>query len=179
LTGLLSRRSFDPTIATALDAYTEGRGIVALILADLDGFKRINDRFGHWAGDQVLKRVAAVLQAVTGDEGVVCRYGGDEFVVLSTATTVSRARQLAIRLKAAIGFLVVTWQGQSIAPLSIRTGLAYCPRDGICAAELIHAADVAMVRGDDDPPPSPTGATIRGPKPLPTDARANSQDDGC
>jgi diguanylate cyclase (GGDEF)-like protein len=177
LTGLLNLRAFDPTLANALASYSEGSEIVAVILADLDRFKLVNDTFGYWAGDEVLKRVASLLQAITRDEAVVCRYHADRFIALCATTTEPRARQLAVRIETEVRSLAVNWEGHDIGPLSISTVLAFCPRDGRHAEDLIHAADVALFRkkrgDDDDNPPSPIAVAMRIPKPSPpTDARA-------
>ncbi len=75
---------------------------VALLMVDLDEFKEINDHFGHLVGDQVLRRVARVLESAVRQEDVVCRYGGDEFVVVLPDTERELARQVAERLRAAL-----------------------------------------------------------------------------
>ncbi len=175
LTGLLNLRAFYPALANALASYSEGSEIVGVMLADLDCFKLVNDSFGHWAGDEVLKSVARLLQALTGDEAVVFRCGGDEFIALCAATTEPRAQQLAVRIETEVRSLAVNWEGHDIGPVSISTGLAFCPQDGRHPDDLIHAADVALFRkkrGDDDPL-SPIAVAKRIPKPRPpTDARA-------
>lgn len=146
LTGLLNRRAFYRALDNALASYSDGGEIVAMILADLNGFKHVNDTFGHVAGDEVLKSVAGLLRRISRNEAVVCRYAGDEFIALCTATTESRAQQLAVRIETEVASLVVNWEGQEIGPTSISTGLAYCPRDGRRAEDLIRAADFAMFR---------------------------------
>lgn len=175
LTGLLKACSLDRRLTRALASHNDGSGIVAVIVADLDGFKLINDVFGHSAGDEVLKRVATLLQALTQDEAVVSRLGGDEFIALCTATTELRAQHLAVQIENEVASLVVNWEGQEIGPISISTGLAFCPPDGRSVDDLIRAADVAMYRNKhgDDNPPSPIAVAKRIPKPSPpTDARA-------
>lgn len=176
LTGLLNVCSLDRRLTSALASHNDGSGIVAVILADMDGLQLINDTFGHSAGDEVLKRVATLLQALTQDEAVVFRFGGDEFIALCTATTELRAQQLAVQIENEVASLVVNWEGQKIGPISISTGLAFCPPDGRSADDLFRAADVAMYRnkhGDHDPPTTPVAVAKQGPKPRPpTDARA-------
>ncbi len=158
LTGLLNRRGFDSKLHDALASYTDSSGIVAVILADLDQFKLVNDTFGHRAGDEVLRSVARLLQTHARGDVVACRYGGDEFIVLCPGTTEPRAQQLALRIETEARSLVVNWEGRDIGPVPLSTGLAYCPRDGKRAEDLIEAADVALLRkkgGDDGGPASP------------------------
>ena len=146
LTGLLSRRGFDAELQKAFGDFTEDSGIVALILIDLDRFKRINDALGYWAGDSVLKSVARTLQAVIPLDAVAGRCGGDEFVVLWPATTEPRAKALVRRIETAVGSLALRFEDRDIGPISVSTGLAWCPRDGRCADDVFRAADTALFR---------------------------------
>ena len=91
LTGLANRKLLHAQVAVALSS----AGPVALLMADLDGFKQINDRLGHGAGDDVLVRVAATLRRVVPSGGLVCRLGGDEFAILLHPAP-SRAAALAV-----------------------------------------------------------------------------------
>jgi diguanylate cyclase (GGDEF)-like protein len=91
LTGLANRRAFYEASADLTDG-----GAVALAIADLDRFKRINDRFGHAAGDEVLKTVAALMQAELGDLGLVARVGGEEFALIAAGRS---AGEIAPRLQ--------------------------------------------------------------------------------
>jgi diguanylate cyclase (GGDEF)-like protein len=108
---------------------------------DLDGFKAVNDRFGHAAGDAVLVAVAERLRASVRDADFVCRIGGDEFVILLPNITdgeaASIARRIISRVSEPFEFAPTTRVGASI-------GLASAPRDGITADELLSAADRAM-----------------------------------
>ena len=82
LTGVLNRRGFEARVAALPDGVapeTTGHG---LVIADMDGFKCVNDRFGHGAGDRVIARIARLLEEAAGREGLVARWGGEEFVVL-------------------------------------------------------------------------------------------------
>jgi diguanylate cyclase (GGDEF)-like protein len=146
LTGLLNRRAFESKLADALARHCDGKLVVAVILADIDDLKAVNDKWGFWPGDEVLKRVAVLLQSLVRDEEVVCRYGGDEFFLLSTAATESRARFLAEQIETEVSRLKVSWKGFDLDPLSITTGLAFSSRDGLRTEDLINAADVDLVR---------------------------------
>ena len=82
LTGVLNRRGFEARVAAfpdGLSPETTGHG---LVIADIDGFKSVNDRFGHDAGDRVIARIARLLEDAAGEESLVARWGGEEFVIL-------------------------------------------------------------------------------------------------
>lgn len=108
---------------------------------DLDGFKAVNDRFGHAAGDAVLVAVADRLRTSVRDADYVCRIGGDEFVILLPNITdreaVAVARRIISRVSEPFEFAPTARVGASI-------GLASAPRDGMTADELLSAADRAM-----------------------------------
>jgi diguanylate cyclase (GGDEF)-like protein len=82
LTGILNRRGFEARVAALLDGVAQGGARHGLIIADIDGFKSVNDRCGHDAGDTVIARIARLLEEGAGSEGLVARWGGEEFVVL-------------------------------------------------------------------------------------------------
>ena len=135
LTGLANRALFQ----RCLD---ETGGERTVLLLDLDGFKPINDTYGHAAGDAVLAAVAVRLRADAGPDDLVARLGGDEFALLSTATmTAAEARARAATLAAAIE-VPMTVLGQDVrvgASVGVAVG-----RDGQSGAALLHEADLDM-----------------------------------
>jgi diguanylate cyclase (GGDEF)-like protein len=108
---------------------------------DLDGFKGVNDRFGHAAGDAVLVAVADRLRASVRDADFVCRIGGDEFVILLPNITDGEAAAIARRI---ISRISEPFEFAPTARVGASIGLASAPRDGITADELLSAADRAM-----------------------------------
>ncbi|WP_158886764.1 GGDEF domain-containing protein [Amycolatopsis anabasis] len=107
LTGVLDRWGWDDQ-APEVFAGALRRGLpVALLIVDLDGFKQINDEFGHPAGDAVLRSAAEVLRAATRDTDLVGRYGGDEFLVLLPSATSSGALEVARRIRAGFAAMKV------------------------------------------------------------------------
>ncbi|WP_337827298.1 GGDEF domain-containing protein [Pseudonocardia sp. TMWB2A] len=99
LTGLLNRRAFDERVSAQVARH---RGASALILCDLDFFKRINDRYGHPAGDKVLRDLAALLSRTARKNDIVGRYGGEEFIIFLPGTSLGDAHECAERLRRAI-----------------------------------------------------------------------------
>jgi len=152
LTGVLNRRSFDEALERQL-AHTRryGRG-GALLIADLDRFKQINDVFGHPAGDRALCQVARVLGAnlrstdTVGrrSAGVIARLGGDEFALLLPEVDAAGAETVAERLLAALAAAPLEVDGEEV-PLAISVGIALFG-EGDCppAEDLLAAADRAM-----------------------------------
>ncbi len=115
LTGLLNRRGFETEMQRSLAAARRYRENGALIYVDLDGFKPINDTYGHAAGDEVLKRVAQILTENVRDSDRVARVGGDEFVILFPRTGRDGALTRAETLDGLINSALVNWQGRMIA----------------------------------------------------------------
>jgi len=146
LTGLLNRHAFHSKLADVLRGYSKDDGDIALILGDMDHFKAVGDRFGIPPGNEALTRVASLLQSLVRPEDVVCRYGGDEFLILSAGTSAARAKSLAERIETEVARLKVSWDGCDLGPLSMTTGVALCPRDGTRANHLTEAADLTLRR---------------------------------
>ena len=100
LSGLLNRRGFEARAATLLNLCAAARMPVSLVVADLDHFKRLNDKLGHAAGDRVIVEFAARLKTAAGARGVAGRLGGEEFAILLPLTDIAAARTLAEAVRA-------------------------------------------------------------------------------
>ncbi len=137
LTGLCNHRAFHERIGEETSRARESGRPVALIMLDVDDFKRMNDSQGHQAGDNVLRRLAGVLAGVAG-EGTAFRYGGDEFVMLLPGTDRGMALGLAERLRRAVGERLDDEQ------ITISLGVASLPDGAATVEELVYGADVAM-----------------------------------
>jgi diguanylate cyclase (GGDEF)-like protein len=143
LTGLANRVLFEERLRAALarDART-GRGTGVLFL-DLDGFKEINDRYGHDAGDAVLRGVARRLTAAVRPSDTVARLGGDEFVVLVEAAQPADVEPLVARLRRSVHepFAVA---GADAVRVGVSIGSAWCARGEADPRTLLRHADEAM-----------------------------------
>ena len=150
LTGLPNRSLLLDRLDRALAQAARRGGEVALLMFDLDEFKLVNDRFGHVVGDQLLQGVAERLQRSTRDADTICRYGGDEFVLLlpeADGRQGATAVALKIQTELAAPFLL---DGHSIT-VSACIGIALYPMDGSAPSQLLQRADVAMYGAKDDP----------------------------
>ena len=125
----------------------------ALLLVDIDHFKRVNDHYGHLAGDHVLRHIVGVLRQRLRASDVLGRYGGEEFMVLLPGTDLHGAAQLAEQLRQAVQAAPCEWQGQRIA-FTVSIGVAASadtPADPSPTSEaLLQAADQALYRAKDD-----------------------------
>jgi diguanylate cyclase (GGDEF)-like protein len=142
LLGILNRRGFERELARSL-AFMERYGTGAtLIYIDLDGFKAVNDRHGHAAGDLLLKAVAATLTAHVRASDLVARLGGDEFAVLMWHVDETRALAKAMELEAVIEHAQAPFDGGALS-VGASAGIAALKPDADVAA-AIDAADRAM-----------------------------------
>ena len=144
LTGVGNRRNFDQRLRRHLHQQTSAKAPLVLLLIDVDHFKRFNDTYGHLAGDECLKRVAAAIRTAARNEDFTARYGGEEFALILPATPAEDALLVAERVRQAVesmdrGAL------QFSAPLTVSIGV------GIAAAgaalqppELVESADRAL-----------------------------------
>lgn len=139
LTGLANRRRFDTALAALLDAAP--RGGCAVLMIDLDGFKAVNDEYGHAAGDEVLRVVARRIAAAVRGDDLAIRLGGDEFAVLAPATAdAAAARAIADRITASIAEPIAA--GAAVHHVEASIGIALSGGEG--SATLVEAADAAL-----------------------------------
>jgi len=135
LTGLSNYREFMETLERELRRAERGNDSFTLLLLDLDGLKRINDRLGHLAGNRALKRLARVMKEQCRSTDLTARYGGDEFGVVLIDSDQSMAEQVAGRIEACVR------DGQEEPSFSVSVGMAMYPIDGRTVQNLIEAAD--------------------------------------
>jgi diguanylate cyclase (GGDEF)-like protein len=144
LTGVAMRRVLEKRLHEVHARCCEVGGSMAVILCDLDHFKRINDTHGHPAGDAALIAVAGVLKEMRRGDDLLCRYGGEEFVILLEGVSGREALAAAERYREAVeglGFAV----GTTPVPLTLSAGVASFPELYIkTGAELILFADEAL-----------------------------------
>jgi diguanylate cyclase (GGDEF)-like protein len=149
LTGVGNRRSFDATLEAEFAAVRERGGELAVLVVDLDHFKRVNDEHGHQAGDSCLKTVGKVLHSLCGEAGCrASRYGGEEFAVLLPGRNLAEAAVFAETLRLAVEAAAVPRAGMA-EPIRITAsiGVAALDEAGIdSASALLAAADAALYR---------------------------------
>jgi len=138
LTGIFNRRFFELRIMEEIErARRYGTGM-AVIMADIDQFKRLNDEFGHLLGDEVLRQVSSLFHQQLRKIDIVCRYGGEEFAILLSQTNGQQALTIAEKLRK----LVEGWQFPGVPrTITISAGVAAFPSDGRARDEIIRAAD--------------------------------------
>jgi diguanylate cyclase (GGDEF)-like protein len=147
LTGLTNRAGLIRHLTSATARVRRQGGGFALAFLDLDGFKAINDKFGHAAGDEVLQCVAKRAQAIARANDTLCRLGGDEFVfLLDGSCTRAKARQGASRFAAIIAkpMVLSAGYGSPHVTVSASFGLSVCPKDSLDPLELMNLADQSM-----------------------------------
>lgn len=145
LTNLYNRRRFHDELGRLL-AESLRRGVeMGLLVIDLDGFKPVNDRFGHQAGDEVLVRLASVVGAVVRRNELFFRLGGDEFAILVPSCSKPELAELARRVCQCVVGLVCTFANEDVA-VSTSIGIALAPRHGRDGERVVAAADRAMYR---------------------------------
>jgi len=143
LSGLANRRAFYQALNSAVDEHRMRRVDFAVVITDLDYFKSINDRYGHQAGDDVIKKVAEVLRATIRDGDVAARIGGEEFAVLLTGTNREGAMLVSDRIRASIAGSSIT-VGTETVPFPASMGLAASTRADRPADAMMSAADTAL-----------------------------------
>ncbi len=144
LTGLANRRRMFDTLDTVFAAVAEDQPPVAFLFIDLNGFKQVNDAFGHPVGDKVLEQIGIRLAGALQGAGLLARVGGDEFAALLIGADADRASELAQRLGTCLD------EPLHLEAATVRVGasigVAHTPRDASDSATLMWCADVAMYR---------------------------------
>ncbi len=139
LTGLWNRRALDRAIQS--DQSSE----CALLLVDLDHFKKLNDSFGHTAGDAALRHVARILRSTLREQDLAARVGGEEFALWLPNTPMTRAKEVAERVRQAVVSARLFWAGAELS-IACSVGVAARPETVSQTANLYAAADAALYR---------------------------------
>lgn len=143
LTGLYNRRYLDDTLTRELSLAQRHGHEVSVILGDLDHFKSVNDRFGHLAGDEVLRTFGDLMKGHARSSDIYCRYGGEEFLLVLPQVTTEIAIERTEQLRRSLAATPIPFDDLLIS-VTASFGIATFPRDGQTADALIAAADKAL-----------------------------------
>ena len=135
LTGLFNRRYFNELINVEVNRVIRSPASLSLLMLDIDNFKNYNDTQGHPAGDELLKGVDKVLKNTVRTVDMVCRYGGEEFIVILPQTDKGGAQIIAERIRVQIGLYF---------PTTVSIGISTFPDDAKEIGQLIEKADNAL-----------------------------------
>jgi diguanylate cyclase (GGDEF)-like protein/PAS domain S-box-containing protein len=144
LTGLYNRRYLEETLEREVRRAARAAQSLGLLMIDLDHFKNFNDTYGHDAGDAVLRETALFLAKGIRAEDFVCRFGGEEFVVILPTADLESSRARGERLRLKMRELTIMYQGKSLGMVTISVGVAVFPEHGRSPKELMAAADAAL-----------------------------------
>ncbi|QXA50959.1 diguanylate cyclase [Enterobacter cancerogenus] len=145
LTGLRNRHHLEDTLRTQMTQAMRNKEPISCLMIDIDHFKSINDRFGHEAGDQVIKSVATIIQRAVHDTGLAFRYGGEEFLALLTGADEEAAHACATKIYDGVQALSPHYGLTEIGPVDVSIGIASYPQHAQ-SDNLLRAADVALYR---------------------------------
>lgn len=146
LTGLYNRRFMEESLVREASSARRSNSEIAILMIDIDHFKRFNDTFGHAAGDTLLREMGTLLQTQMRSSDLACRYGGEEFTVILPGTDVQAAAEIGEKLRAAAARLKVSMEGRPLGPITISVGVAAFPRDGNAWENVLQAADLALMQ---------------------------------
>ena len=149
LTGVFNRRFLAETLARETARARRDSRAYAVVILDLDHFKRVNDTHGHEAGDRVLVAAAELLRSHTREGDLVCRYGGEEFVVLMPGSSAVSAARRAELWRAALEMQRFRFKGGDVT-VTLSAGAACFPDDGVDGEAILRAADEALYRAKAD-----------------------------
>jgi diguanylate cyclase (GGDEF)-like protein/PAS domain S-box-containing protein len=150
LTGLYNRRYLEEMLEREIRRAVRAEQALGLLMLDLDYFKKFNDTYGHDAGDTVLRETGTFLAKSIRAEDVVCRFGGEEFVIILPTADLSAACARAERIRSKLREMTVLHQGQSLGMITVSVGVAALPEHGTSPKELLEAADAALYRAKRD-----------------------------
>jgi diguanylate cyclase (GGDEF)-like protein len=144
-TGLLNAAAWQREADTEIVRARRTGETLALLIVDIDHFKRVNDTYGHLVGDQVLAAIAAMLRGQVRDYDVVGRFGGEEFVVLLPRADMAEARRVAERLRTRVGRMAIPVD-ENVIRVTISVGVAIMSIHGQDLIDLLATADLALYR---------------------------------
>jgi diguanylate cyclase (GGDEF)-like protein/PAS domain S-box-containing protein len=150
LTGLYNRRFLEESLNREIARARRVDTALGILMLDMDGFKQVNDTWGHAAGDGVLREVGRLLLANVRAADVVCRYGGDEFIVVLPGASVDAATTRAENLCQLLRHAAFEFRDMKLPEATFSVGVAAYPEQGRAGADLLGAADAALYRAKQD-----------------------------
>jgi diguanylate cyclase (GGDEF)-like protein/PAS domain S-box-containing protein len=144
LTGLFNRAFMEDSLQREIYRAARKHVSIAVIMADVDHFKKFNDRYGHAAGDLVLAEMAKFLKWKVRSGDIVCRYGGEEFAIILPESPLEDGVKRAEALKEGVKGLHVSYAGQELGPVTLSMGVSAYPSHGTTPQDLLQAADGAL-----------------------------------
>jgi diguanylate cyclase (GGDEF)-like protein len=144
LTSLFNRHFMEIALERELQRATRRQASLAVMMLDVDHFKMFNDTYGHEAGDLVLRAVSQCLQQSVRSEDIVCRYGGEEFVIILPEISEELALERANAIRHSVNSLRMKFKGEPLRPITISIGMAMFPNPARDTADLLRKADHAL-----------------------------------
>lgn len=146
LTGLFNRRFLEETLGKEEAKYKRHQREFSIILIDIDHFKQFNDTYGHAAGDYVLQMVSGLLQRQVRQMDLVCRYGGEEMLVLLPECELGQAGEIAESIRVTLSTLALSFEDRDLGKVTASLGVACYPHHGGTGDETIKTADQCLYK---------------------------------
>jgi len=146
LTGLFNRRYLEETLAISLKNHQRSSEPLTVAMLDIDHFKLFNDKYGHDAGDLVLKEIGALLYNSLRGGDIACRYGGEELTVILSGATLDHALQRLESIRQMIMNLRLLSDGKELPSITVSIGIAEAKPDETEAASILKRADIALYK---------------------------------
>jgi diguanylate cyclase (GGDEF)-like protein len=150
LTGLYNHRTFYSILGSEIIRAQRFKHPASLLMLDIDHFKRVNDSYGHQAGDDILRGLSAVISQLARGVDSVCRYGGEEIAIVLPETALEGAAKAAERIRSTVEQHRFEIGGGSGLAITVSIGVAAFPAHAATAEALVAAADQALYRAKDD-----------------------------
>jgi len=144
LTGLYNRRYLEESLSREESRARRSGRSLGVMMIDIDNFKRFNDTLGHAAGDAVLRAMGQYLLMAARGEDIVCRYGGEEFVLVMSQAPHNTVLQRAENLRQGVQQLGIEYEGQVVGPITVSIGIGIFPDHGDNGEAVLRAADTAL-----------------------------------
>jgi diguanylate cyclase (GGDEF)-like protein len=144
LTGLFNRRYLEESLQQEIIRAQRYHHSIGVIMIDIDHFKRVNDTYGHDAGDYVLKTMGQLIQESVRRSDIACRYGGEELTLILPGTALAEATLRAEALRSQISHLILNHHNQNLGTLTASFGVACFPDHGLSGAAVVQSADQAL-----------------------------------
>ena len=144
LTGLFNRRYLEESLEREISRANRDRSSIAIIMLDIDHFKDFNDTHGHQAGDAALRTLGEFLKKATRGQDIVCRYGGEEFALVFSGSSLQGALERGETLRDGVKQLQVQYAGRLLGAITVSMGLSLFPDHGTTIADVLRGADQAL-----------------------------------